>query len=383
MMTGEMAIALVLIPSAATAAVGLFSAVQLGVRRDWRSAPETALAVFLLLNALSGVDLILSHTGVYGAVPWMIGIMWSASLFLGPSILAYVVAMSGDPGQAWTLARTARIAWPAAIALVVVPPFLLLPAPTQLAVYTGSGGGLDSRVGVLQLFFVALFLAVMLGYLAAAFRVLGRHVRRVRDLFSNIEDRTLSWLRVLLLVMLAAWIWGIIKFGITVGSTQSAWMAFAAAAVEMCWTAIIGLFGLAQKPIFTLQSESPRILPATGKYARSPLPESRQVEIASRLHETMRVHALHRDPLLSLSVLAARIAVTPNHLSQVLNDHLGQSFFDYVNRWRVEEAVARISAGEEPILTIAFDVGFNSRSTFNAAVKKHTGRPPSAFRAQG
>ena len=246
MMTGEMAIALVLIPSAATAAVGLFSAVQLGVRRDWRSAPETALAVFLLLNALSGVDLILSHTGVYGAVPWMIGIMWSASLFLGPSILAYVVAMSGDPGQAWTLARTARIAWPAAIALVVVPPFLLLPAPTQLAVYTGSGGGLDSRVGVLQLFFVALFLAVMLGYLAAAFRVLGRHVRRVRDLFSNIEDRTLSWLRVLLLVMLAAWIWGIIKFGITVGSTQSAWMAFAAAAVEMCWTAIIGLFGLAQ-----------------------------------------------------------------------------------------------------------------------------------------
>ena len=122
------------------------------------------------------------------------------------------------------------------------------------------------------------------------------------------------------------------------------------------------------------------VLPAAGKYARSALPDTRQAEIAARLEQAMRDGRLYRDPLLSLSTLATRVAITPNHLSQTLNDHLGQSFFDYVNRWRVEEAVARIAASDEAILAIAYEVGFNSRSTFNTAVKKHAGRPPSTFR---
>lgn len=377
-----MADTLVLILSSAAAGIGLFAAAQLGVRRDWRTAPATALGVFLLLSALSGLDLMLERTGVYAASPWMTGILWSTSLFLGPAILAYVVAMTGDPGRSWTPARVARIAWPAGVAVVLAAPFFLLPTQTRLAVYTGAGAELDARIGLFQLAFVALFLGLTLGYLAAAFWVLGRHVRRVRDLFSNIEDRTLSWLRALLLVMLAAWIWGAVKSGLSTGFAQSPWLEFGAAAVELGWIAAIGLFGLSQKPIYALGAETPQVLPAPGKYARSALADTRQIEIAGRLEQAMRADALYRDPLLSLSGLATRIAVTPNHLSQALNDHLGQSFFDYVNRWRVEEAIERIRASDEPILAIAYDVGFNSRSTFNAAVKKHSGRPPSAFRSE-
>ena len=366
----------VLILSSATAGVGLFSAAQLGLRR---SVASTALALFLLISALSGVDLILDRTGVYAAAPWATGALWTTSLFLAPAILAYVLAMTGDPEDGWTLARLARIGWPAGVALLLVLPFFLLPARTRLAIYEGDGA--DPWVGAIQLALVVLFLVVTLGYLAAAFRVLGRHVRRVRDLFSNIENRTLSWLRVLLLVMLAAWIWGAVKSALTAGFVHADWLDAAAAAVELSWTAAIGLFGLSQQPIFTVQTETPRALPAAGgKYARSALAQVRQAEIAARLDQAMRSGDLHRDPLLSLSALAGRIGVSPNHLSQTLNEHLGQSFFDYVNRWRVEEAISRIQASDEAILAIAYDVGFNSRSTFNAAVSKHSGRPPSAFR---
>jgi len=375
-----MADTVVLILASAGAGVGLFAAAQLGARRDWRTAPSTALAVFLLLSALSGLDLVLDRTGAYAAAPWATGILWVTSLGLGPAILAYVLAMTGDPEQGWTPARIARIGWPAGLTMLLVLPFFLLPVSTRLAVYTGAGADADPLVGPLQLAFVVLFLAVTLGYLAAAFAVLGRHVRRVRDLFSNLEDRTLSWLRALLLVMLAAWLWGAVKSALAAGAAHEGWLDAAAAAVELAWTAAIGLFGLSQKPIYTPQTETPQVLPAAGKYARSALAETRQVEIAARLEQAMRAGALYRDPLLSLSGLAARIGVTPNHLSQVLNEHLGQSFFDYVNRWRVEEAVARIGASDEPILAIAYEVGFNSRSTFNTAVKKHAGRPPSAFR---
>ena len=51
-----------------------------------------------------------------------------------------------------------------------------------------------------------------------------------------------------------------------------------------------------------------------------------------------------------------------------------------MNRLRVEEAVSRIRETSDPLLTIAYEVGFNSRSTFNLAVKKQTGQAPSAFR---
>ncbi|MEH0197757.1 helix-turn-helix transcriptional regulator [Caulobacter sp. CCNWLY153] len=375
-----MADTVVLILASAAAGVGLFAAAQLGLRRDWRTAPSTALAVFLLLSALSGLDLMLDRAGAYASAPWATGILWTTSLGLGPAILAYVLAMTGDPERGWTPVRVARIGWPAGLAMLLVLPFFLLPVSTRLAVYTGAGAEADPLAGPLQLAFVALFLAVTLGYLAAAFAVMSRHVRRVRDLFSNLEDRTLSWLRALLLVMLAAWIWGAVKSALAAGAAHEGWLDAAAAAVELAWTAAIGLFGLSQKPIYTPQTETPEALPAAGKYARSALPDARQVEIAARLEQVMRTGALYRDPLLSLSGLAGRIGVTPNHLSQVLNEHLGQSFFDYVNRWRVEEAVARIGASDEPILAIAYEVGFNSRSTFNAAVKKHAGRPPSAFR---
>ncbi|MFY8207906.1 MAG: helix-turn-helix transcriptional regulator [Caulobacter sp.] len=367
-----------LILSSATAAIGLFAAAQLGLRRDWRTAPATALAMFLLLSGLSGIDLLLDRTGIYAAHPWTTGILWALSLFQGPSILAYVLAMTGEP-ERWTQVRVWRIAWPAGVAALLASPFFLLPAPTRLAVYSGAGVGTDMLAGVLQLVFVALFLGVTLGYLAAALVVLSQHVRRVRDLFSNLEDRTLSWLRALVLLMLTAWAWGAVKSVLAIGANAS-WLDVAAAAVELGWTAAIGLFGLSQKPIYSQETETPNVLPPAEKYARSALPEARQVEIAARLEQAMRAEHLYRDPLLSLSALAGRVAITPNHLSQTLNDHLGQSFFDYVNRWRVEEAVGRIKASDEPILAIAYDVGFNSRSTFNAAVKKHAGQPPSAFR---
>jgi len=369
-----------LILSSATAAIGLFAAAQLGIRRDWRAAPATALAVFLALSGLSGIDLLLDRTGIYVAHPWTTGILWAISLFLGPSILAYVLAMTGEPDR-WTFDRVWQIGWPAGVAVLIASPFFLLPARTRLAVYGSADAEMDATAGILQLLFVVLFLLVTLGYLAAAFVVLGRHVRRVRDLFSNLEDRTLSWLRALVLIMLAAWAWGAVKSVLAIGASAP-WLDVAAAAVELGWTAAIGLFGLSQKPIYTQETETPKVLPAAEKYARSALPETRQVEIAARLEQAMRAEHLYRDPLLSLSALASRVAITPNHLSQTLNEHLGQSFFDYVNRWRVEEAVARIKASDEPILAIAYDVGFNSRSTFNAAVKKHAGQPPSAFRPE-
>lgn len=372
-----MADTVIMVIAAMAFAIGLFSALQLALRHSWASSPTLPLAIFLILCALSAGGTILGPMGIYTQMPWLIGLIWVTSLFYGPAILAYVRAMTTAPDQVWTLKRIGRIAAPALLAAVLASVFFLLPAQTQLDIYNGQSQG---SVAWFELGFIALFLIVTLGYLGEAFRALSRHMRHVREVFSNIEDRTLNWLRWLLIVMLLAWAWGMIKSAISFTADQAASLDVIGGAMELIWIGAVGLFGTWQRPIFTGETaiEGQDISPE--KYARSSLPDERQHNIAAKLERIMQAEALYRDSLLSLSTLARRLGVSGNHLSQTLNDHLGVSFFDYINRLRVEEAVIRIRDSEASLLSIAYEVGFNSRSTFNAAVKKHTGQAPSVFR---
>jgi len=119
-------------------------------------------------------------------------------------------------------------------------------------------------------------------------------------------------------------------------------------------------------------------------YARSPLDRASMERIAAKLEGAMRERRLYRAPFFGLGDLSAETGVSPHRISQVLNQHLGMHFFDYVNRWRVAEARERLAADPDArIIAVAEAVGFNSKSTFNAAFRKHAGTTPSEWRRQG
>jgi AraC-like DNA-binding protein len=89
------------------------------------------------------------------------------------------------------------------------------------------------------------------------------------------------------------------------------------------------------------------------------------------------------DGNLTIQKLAEKLSVPPNHLSQTINEKLGQTFSDFINSYRVEEAKRRLldpASKHLSILGIAEEVGFNSKSSFNAVFKKHTNMTPSEFR---
>jgi AraC-like DNA-binding protein len=87
---------------------------------------------------------------------------------------------------------------------------------------------------------------------------------------------------------------------------------------------------------------------------------------------------------LRLTDLAALVGLHAHELSQVINQSFAQSYNDFVNRYRVEEAKRLLSdpAREaDSLLTLAFEAGFNNKTSFNEAFKKHAGMTPSRFRA--
>ena len=79
------------------------------------------------------------------------------------------------------------------------------------------------------------------------------------------------------------------------------------------------------------------------------------------------------DSNLTLNKLAKILDITAHNLSEVINLHMKQNFFDFVNKYRVEKVKRDLVDPEKKHLTflaIAFDAGFNSKSSFNVIFKK-------------
>lgn len=117
------------------------------------------------------------------------------------------------------------------------------------------------------------------------------------------------------------------------------------------------------------------------KYEKSSLTSEIQENTLPKLQELMEKEKPFLDSSFSLPILAKRLAVSPHHLSQILNESLGQSFFDMVAQYRIREAQKILL--ENPnykIEEIAEQVGYNSKSAFNTAFKKIVGVAPSAYR---
>ncbi|WP_428231165.1 helix-turn-helix domain-containing protein [Flavobacterium sp.] len=112
--------------------------------------------------------------------------------------------------------------------------------------------------------------------------------------------------------------------------------------------------------------------------------DSAEAEILFRKLETIMIEKiLYKNPNLTLQDLSKEINISSHQLSQFLNNNLGKNFTSFVNEFRIKEACKIITSNNKITLeSIGYDGGFNSKSTFFAAFKKHTGTTPSNYQLQ-
>jgi len=102
-----------------------------------------------------------------------------------------------------------------------------------------------------------------------------------------------------------------------------------------------------------------------------------------KLRTHMTKEELFLDPTLTIQLLSNKIGIPVRDVSILINHKLGQHFFDFVNEYRIEKAMTILkdpSKNKLTILEILYEVGFNSKSSFNTAFKKYTGVTPTAYR---
>jgi len=121
------------------------------------------------------------------------------------------------------------------------------------------------------------------------------------------------------------------------------------------------------------------------KYEGYQLDDEIAAAYAAEAKELMEKEKLYRNPDLTLPMLAKKLKLSANTLSQVLNGYCGQSFYNFVNSYRLEEVVAMMNdpkSDSKSLLELFYEAGFKSKSTFNPIFKKWTGKTPSEYRKE-
>lgn len=120
------------------------------------------------------------------------------------------------------------------------------------------------------------------------------------------------------------------------------------------------------------------------KYSVSSLTEEKSVNLFLQLEKIMREEAIYRDNLLTKEKVADMLGTNRTYLSQIINQQTSLTFTQYINEYRINEAVKLISdpGNQIPLKAISSDVGFSSMTTFYKAFQNTVGMTPSQYKSK-
>lgn len=122
--------------------------------------------------------------------------------------------------------------------------------------------------------------------------------------------------------------------------------------------------------------------PMSEKYAASSLTNEKKNSLFQRLEKLMQEDAVYKENLLTKERVADLLGTNRTYLSQVINEQTQQNFTQYINNYRINEAIRLLSDPETdlPLKAVAAEVGFNSMSTFYKIFQNTVGVPPKQYR---
>ena len=223
-------------------------------------------------------------------------------------------------------------------------------------------------------------------YLFAARQSVKKYEVAASNQYSEAQKVTLGWLKTIIYFFLALMLVSAVNSYLSFQSWEQAYFFVLSLTIFLLLLFIIFvLFKALHNPAIFSVWEEKEIEEAvqTARYATSPMQDNEKKRILEKLLLHMQSQRPYLEPELTLDDLATQIAVKPKLLSQVINELLHQNFFEFINHYRIEEAKRLLTNPKDKkitVLEVMYEVGFNSKSSFNTLFKKHTGLTPSEFK---
>ena len=260
-------------------------------------------------------------------------------------------------------------------------------------VMSGTDGFLviDRFVSFRIVYAITFFVSIT-AYSVATFVVINRHQRRLKHLVSYSSGKiTLQWLLGLSITFYLGYVLMFILGGVDI---LTGFMPFDPYEVSFIGLTILTflftIFGFNQPSIFEEVVKYSEVLEdpeeeedeEQKKYARSGLKENDIIWYKGIIGKYMVIEKPYLNRELTIYDLSAQLKIPRHFVSEVINEHMGKNFYNLVNEYRIEEVKRRIVDPEYSnltILAIAYDSGFNSKSSFNTIFKEKTGMTPSEY----
>jgi AraC-like DNA-binding protein len=243
----------------------------------------------------------------------------------------------------------------------------------------------DRFISLRIVYSTCFFLSVTM-YSILAFVEIRKHQENLKDLVSYTSNViTLNWLKILSISFYVAFFILFILGGLNmIGNFIPFDPYFVVFTFITLFTFVYSFYGIKQPAIFgeavKIDSEEKK---EPEKYTKSGLKEKQAELYLQKLISIVETEKPYLNRDLSIQDLSDLTGIPKHHITQVLNEKHGKNFFTFINEYRVKEVISRFSDKKNnnfTILAIAFDSGFNSKTTFNSFFKSQTGLTPSEYR---
>lgn len=340
------------------------------------------LGLFLFLMVLYISPFMFGYAGWYGHDGYREVLFYlplQQLLFIGPIFLFYLKS------QLFPTNKINKIEWlhfiPGALYLL----YSLIVFISDFFIFDVITFYTDGQDKDFDLWYQVTGFASMLIYFAMGLTLYQRYRKTIFDTLSYAEEVTYNWVRTFLIVILALLVLRGLFFGLNPewGEFGRKFWYYFSVSVVMYFLAIKGYqqslmtnIQVRQELFFDQEFTTQKL-----HESKDTLP-SYEAELTNVIIQGMQTKAWYKNPLLTLNDVANELNTTSRAISQAINRGTGLNFNDFCNRYRVDSVIEQFNRNkhqQQTLLAIALSCGFNSKSTFNRAFKKHTGVTPKSF----
>ncbi len=329
---------------------------------------DYVLAVWFLMIGIHLILFMLFFSGSYVKYPYFLGFEVIFPFIHGPMLYVYVLCVTGrNPGVKTALLHGI----PVLMICILLSQFLMMSPWDRLASYQNGNNGYKSLSKVIKY----LMILSGIGYVVLSLLAVRKYTKGISSQYSNTEKINLNWLYYLIAGIAFIWIAVIIRNDILIFS------------IVVLFIVVAAYFGISRVGILDLpvsidMTEDKEQDHEMVKYQKNSPGDEAIQSIYEKLVYKMQHEKLYKDPELNLNNIAKVLEVHPNVLSQVINSMEQKNFYDYINRQRIEEFKRTVVLQENQkytILSLAFECGFNSKTSFNRNFKKYMNCSPTEF----
>lgn len=293
-----------------------------------------------------------------------------------PLLYLYIRAMTGSFPKRRILLILIAITLLIEISLLS---FFTIPAEERMGIILGQ----QTIKSSYYIFFIPVFLYFIV-YFILSIRTLEKYKSDILQIYSYKENVDLLWLRKLLLffygLLIACLPLALLFYLNHISIAFGDYFYFAGLTLFIF---LLGFWGYKQGKVFNYQhvfnDNKVQDVQSTEQNVKNRIINEKALE----LKELMDKNQPFLNPTLTIFELAKLSGIQPHQLSRLINREFKCSFFEYINRYRVDLCKEKLSSAgydEYTLLAIALECGFNSKSSFNRIFKEQTGSTPGEYK---